>query len=153
MNDTELKRLRERCFKAREPCCPFTANNPQFHLARVLPAVLDEVELLRKYIAGTARHDADISANAERFRSRMYELENLVCRRRTERDEARAEEKRLLLENAAVLDEIERYRRVFRHTHQALYEGDKLLRACARCGLDLVDEVHERLESAARGTP
>jgi len=41
-------------------------------------------------------------------------------------------------------EEVAQYQRTFRHTHVAKYDGDRLLDACGKCGLDIRDEVHER---------
>lgn len=60
-------------------------------------------------------------------------LEEAIKELLRQRDEARAD--------------VERYRKAFTHMHKALYEGDELLRACAQCGLDISNEVHERLET------
>lgn len=149
MTDAELKRLRELSeakhldgcsgFGKRCKACEFNS------IARLaVPKLLDEAERLGQENVGLGIALNDVGANAERFRASNYELEDLVHTRRAERDEARAEEKRLLLENAAVLDDVERLRRNEWHKEHcalvALWRALPLPKAAEFAASDLPDE-------------
>ena len=42
---------------------------------------------------------------------------------------------------------VEKYRKMAEHRHEAKYDDDcNLLRECNKCGLDLMDDVHERIK-------
>ena len=82
-----------------------------------------------------------INALPEDVRQWVHELE-ARC------DPASDLRQRRIAEDRAVGAEatIERYKRAFRHTHEAQRIDGVMVDACGKCGLDIRDDFHECLE-------